>query len=75
MGFPACSAVCGCLSYKVTEVPVAAELGLFQFRIPAIGMSHSFLKSNLSLLDIIWDLFKGEATKGIVLLGKVLELL
>ena len=71
IGFPACSAVWGWRSYKVTEVPVAAEFGRFQFRIPAIGISHSFRKSNLSLLEIICDLFKGEATKGMVLLGKL----
>ena len=36
IGFPAFSAVCGCLSYNVTDCPVAALLGRFQFRIPNI---------------------------------------
>ena len=58
---PACSAVYGCRSYKVTDWPVAAELGLFQLRIPAIAASHSFRRSSFNLRDMICDLFKGEA--------------
>ena len=56
MGFPAFSAVCGCLSYNVTDCPVAALLGRFQFLIPVRLQVLKYHLCEVRLLAVIYSI-------------------